>query len=91
VASAPPVSAQRAGGRRFYSQIPADRLRADMDDITRQEPPPRVPPVEPELLGSAIFLFTEHLQRVAAETIVDEDDEEEAEEDDEAESPIKMR
>jgi hypothetical protein len=65
-----------------------------MDDITGQEPPPRVPPVEPELLGSAIFLFTEYLQRVAAETIVDEDDEddeEEAEEEDEAESPIKMR
>ena len=62
-----------------------------MDDITGQEPPPRVPPVEPELLGSAIFLFTEYLQRVAAETIVDEDDEEEAKEEDEAESPIKMR
>jgi hypothetical protein len=62
-----------------------------MDDITGQESPPRVPPVEPELLGSAIFLFTEYLQRVAAETIVDEDDEEEAEEEDEAESPIKMR
>ena len=65
-----------------------------MDDITRQEPAPRVPPVEPELLGSAIFLFAEYLQRLAAETAAEEEEEEEdegAEEDDEAESPIKMR
>jgi len=60
-----------------------------MDDIPRHEPPPRVPPVEPELLGSAIFLFTEYLQRVAAET-VDEEEEDETDEDEETESPIKM-
>jgi hypothetical protein len=30
--------------------------------------PPRVPPVEPELLGSAVFLFGEYLARLAAET-----------------------
>jgi hypothetical protein len=60
-----------------------------MDDIVRPEPPPHVPPVEPELLGSAIFLFSEYLQRVAAEALPED---EEAEEDEEEEaSPINMR
>ncbi|HEV2550773.1 MAG TPA: hypothetical protein VGU20_25900 [Stellaceae bacterium] len=60
-----------------------------MDDIARPEPPPHVPPVEPELLGSAIFLFAEYLQRLAEETLPED---EEAEEDDEEEvSPINMR
>jgi hypothetical protein len=60
-----------------------------MDDIVRPEPPPHVPPVEPELLGSAIFLFAEYLQRLAEEALPED---EEAEEDDEEEaSPIKMR
>jgi hypothetical protein len=58
--------------------------------------PPRVPPVEPDLLGSAIFLFAEYLQRIADETPPrdeDEEDDEEEEEDDEDEtpSPINMR
>jgi len=59
-----------------------------MDDAVRPESPPRVPPVEPELLGSAIFLFSEYLQRVSAEE--PEDDEAEEEEDEET-SPINMR
>jgi len=60
-----------------------------MDDIVRPEPPPHVPPVEPELLGSAIFLFAEYLQRLADEALPED---EEAEEDDEEEaSPITMR
>ena len=66
-----------------------------MDEAVPPSPPPRVPPVEPELLGSAIFVFAEYLQRVADEMPLDEDedDEEEEEEDDEEEqpSPINMR
>jgi hypothetical protein len=59
-----------------------------MDDAVRPEPPPQVPPVEPELLSSAIFLFSEYLQHLAVEEL--EDDEVE-EEDDEDASPINMR
>ena len=59
-----------------------------MDDAVRPEPPPQVPPVEPELLSSAIFLFSEYLQRLAVDEL--EDDEAE-EEDDEDASPINMR
>jgi hypothetical protein len=66
-----------------------------MDDITPGATPPRVPPVEPDLLGSAIFLFSEYLQRVA-DLEIDEDDEdaedaEDGEEEDSEESPINMR
>jgi hypothetical protein len=55
--------------------------------------PPRVPPVEPELLGSAIFVFAEYLQRMADETppAEDEDDDEDDEDEDERPSPINMR
>src|SRR6266851_4088681 len=35
-----------------------------MDDIS-PPPPAKVPPVEPALLGSAVFLFAEYLQRIA--------------------------
>jgi hypothetical protein len=52
--------------------------------------PSRVPPVEPELLGSAIFLFSEYLQRVADE-MPPADDEDEDEEEDDRPSPISMR
>src|SRR6185437_2570026 len=40
-----------------------------MDDLPPSPPPlpPHVPPVEPELLGSAIFLFREYLEQLAAE------------------------
>ncbi len=62
-----------------------------MDDTVRSTPPPRVPPVEPELLGSAIFLFAEYLQRLADENPVAEDDEDEAIEDDEGSSAVNMR
>lgn len=37
--------------------------------------PPRVPPVEPELLASAIFVFGEYLARLAADLPQGEDDE----------------
>jgi hypothetical protein len=66
-----------------------------MDDITPGATPPRVPPVEPDLLGSAIFLFSEYLQRVADLEIVedgeDAEDAEDGEEEDAEESPINMR
>ena len=63
-----------------------------MDDITPGATP-RVPPVEPDLLASAIFLFSEYLQRVADLEGPPAEDEEAAEQgDDEVEeSPIKMR
>ena len=47
-----------------------------MDELSPPSLPPRVPPVEPELLASAIFLFREYLERLAAETPPAEDDEE---------------
>ncbi len=64
-----------------------------MDDAVRPEPPPHVPPVEPELLSSATFLFSEYLQRLAAESLPEdgEADEDEDEDEDEDASPINMR
>ena len=63
-----------------------------MDDITPGATPPRVPPVEPDLLGSAIFLFSEYLQRVAdLEVVEDDEDAEDSKEEDAEESPINMR
>ena len=63
-----------------------------MDDIIPGATPPRVPPVEPDLLGSAIFLFSEYLQRVADLEIVEDDEDAEGdEEEDSEESPINMR
>ncbi len=62
-----------------------------MDDAVRSTPPPRVPPVEPELLGSAIFLFSEYLQRLADENPAVEDEEDEEVEDDEGSSAVNMR
>lgn len=61
-----------------------------MDEVTPNSPVPRVPPVEPALLGSAIFLFSEYLQRVADLDVVEDDDEIEGGDDDEA-TPINMR
>ena len=51
--------------------------------------PPRVPPVEPELLNSAIFLFSEYLDRLAAEAppAGDEDEDNAGGNEDEDESP----
>src|SRR5258708_7111400 len=53
-----------------------------MDDVVTPRVPPQVPPVEPELMRSAVFLFQEYLERVAAETVPqdDEDDEDEPDE-----------
>jgi len=51
-----------------------------MDDLPSPQVPPHVPPVEPELLGSAIFLFREYLEQLEAETQPpDEDEDEESE------------
>lgn len=49
-----------------------------MDDIVTPRVPPQVPPVEPELMASAIFLFQEYLERLAAEAVPEDEDEEEA-------------
>jgi hypothetical protein len=59
-----------------------------MDDLVTPPVPPHVPTVEPELMGSALFLFREYLEQLAAEseaTIDDESDEgDESDEDDAA-------
>lgn len=65
-----------------------------MDEVTPNSPAPRVPPVEPALLGSAIFLFSEYLQRVADLDVLDDEDDVEGgseDEDDEEATPINMR
>ena len=49
-----------------------------MDDIVTPRVPPQVPPVEPELMASAIFLFQEYLERLAAEAVPPDEDEEES-------------
>ena len=64
-----------------------------MDELTPNSPP-RVPPVEPALLGSAIFLFSEYLQRVAGLDVPADDEDDEGsyqEDDDEEATPINMR
>jgi hypothetical protein len=73
-------------------------MSAAMDDTPPPPPPSKVPPVEPALLGSAVFLFAEYLQRIADETIVadddedvDEDEEDFDEDEDEGASAINMR
>lgn len=50
-----------------------------MDDLPAAPMPPHVPPVEPELLASAIFLFSEYLAQVAADNPVAEGEEEDEE------------
>jgi len=40
--------------------------------------PPRVPPVEPELLASAIFVFGEYLAQLAADNPASEEDDDDA-------------
>jgi hypothetical protein len=47
-----------------------------MDDLPPPRLPPHVPPVEPELMNSAIFLFREYLERLAAEALPEDEDEE---------------
>lgn len=59
-----------------------------MNDIKpTASPPPRVPPVEPNLLGSAMFLFSEYLLRIADETPAEDDEDGD---DDQNETPIDM-
>jgi len=48
-----------------------------MDDVPSQPVPPRVPPVEPDLMASAIFLFREYLERLAAEPLLEDEEDEE--------------
>lgn len=66
-----------------------------MDDTSPLPPPqpPRVPPVEPELLGSAMFLFAEYLQRLADDAIIDngEEDDDLDDDEDEGASAVNMR
>jgi hypothetical protein len=51
-----------------------------MSRIPRPAVPPRVPPVEPALLGSAVFLFAEYLAQLEGETPPTDEDEDEEEE-----------
>lgn len=54
--------------------------------------PPRIPPVEPDLMASGIFLFGEYLSRLAAESpTLDEDGDEDGGEDDAAAPAIETR
>lgn len=64
-----------------------------MDEVMRNSPAPRVPPVQPALLGSAIFLFSEYLQRVADLDVLDDEDEvaEGSGDEEEEATPINMR
>lgn len=62
-----------------------------MDDTPPPPPPSKVPPVEPELLGSAMFLFAEYLQRIADESIDDDDEDDIEDDEDEGASAINMR
>jgi hypothetical protein len=64
-----------------------------MDDFAPAGSAPRVPPIEPDLLGSAIFLFSEYLQQVADLKAIEEDPESEAVDDGDEEeaTPINMR
>ena len=52
--------------------------------------PPRVPPVEPDLLASAVFLFGEYLARIAADAPAGEDEDEERGEDQEIDTPAVL-
>ncbi len=54
--------------------------------------PPRVPPVEPDLLASALYLFGEYLARLADEVLpADEDDDEDEDADEDDETAIDTR
>jgi hypothetical protein len=45
----------------------SDALKRRMNHVTPFPAPRRVPAVEPDLLGSAVFLFSEYLAGIAAE------------------------
>ena len=66
-------------------------MTQNMNHITPFPVPPRVPPVEPDLLASAIFLFGEYLGRLAQEIPVEEEgDEDEGEDEDEEDEGIRI-
>jgi hypothetical protein len=48
-----------------------------MSEIVSFQMPPRVPPVEPELLSSAVYLFGEYLDGLSRDVVVDEEGESE--------------
>ena len=48
-----------------------------MNDVPPPPRPHRVGPVEPDLLGSAIFIFSEHLRRLEAEAAAEGEEAEE--------------
>lgn len=54
-----------------------------MNHITPFPVPPRVPPVEPDLLASAIFLFGEYLARLAQDLPAEDEDADEDSDDEE--------
>jgi len=59
-----------------------------MDDIAASRVPPQVPPVAPELMASAVFLFREYLERLVAEAVPPDEDEDE---DEDGQPPIDTR
>jgi hypothetical protein len=73
---------------RLRGSAPAGKV-APMSRIPPLAVPPRVPAVEPALLGSAVFLFGEYLARLAAETPPPDEDEDEQDEDEEADAEIE--
>jgi hypothetical protein len=58
-----------------------------MNHISPSSEPPRVPPVETDLLASAVFLFAEYLNRLEAERVAGIDDEDADVGDEEDDSP----
>ena len=61
-----------------------------MTHVTSFAVPPLVPPVEPELLASAIFLFGEYLARLEAELPPPGDDEEAGDNDDDDDDSVSI-
>jgi hypothetical protein len=50
-----------------------------MNHISPDWGPSRVPPVEPDLLGSAVFVFSEYLEQLVRDHVPEDDDDDEAE------------
>ncbi len=48
----------------------------DMDQVTPNQEPHRIGPVEPDLLASALFVYSEYLHDLAGEPTEDDEDEE---------------
>jgi len=49
-----------------------------MNHVSPDFGPQRVPPVEPDLLGSAVFVFAEYLEQLVRDHVPEEDDDEES-------------